>query len=81
MSNSENIEELIKAIAKYKLPIKKTKPNKIVKEEIKPVIKEEIKPVISIAMKNKRVKKNKNDKTIQKPSRILFDYENTTIEI
>lgn len=77
MSSSKNIDELIKANAKNKLPIRKTKPKQIVKEEIK----EEIKPEMSIAIKNKRVKKNKNDKAIQKPSSILFDYENTTIEI
>lgn len=77
MSSSKNIDELIKAIGENKLPIRKTKQKKVVKEEIK----EEIKPEMSIAIKNKRVKKNKNDKAIQKPSSILFDYENTTIEI
>lgn len=81
MSSSKNIDELIKAIAKNKLPIRKPKPQKVVKEEIKPEIKEEIKPEMNIAINNKRVKKNKNDKAIQKPSSILFDYENTTIEI
>ncbi len=81
MSSSQNIDELIKANEINKLPIRKTKPKKIVKEEIKPETKEEIKPEMSIAIKNKRVKNNKNNKAIQKPSSILFDYENTTIEI
>lgn len=87
MSNSENIDDLLKAVKKNKLRSRKTKPQKIVvKEEvIKPIvneIKEEIKPEMSIAMKtNKKNKNNHKNKTIQKKSNILFDYKNTTVEI
>lgn len=77
MSNSQNIEDLLKANEKNKLHIGKTKSKK---NEIK----EEIKPKTSINMKQKKInnkKSNDKNKAIPKNTKITFDFINTTVEI